>query len=266
MITSKAFFLFRKLAVPAFVSLACSLGVSAQSSDSIFDEEPIAPSVQRIPDRVEGFNRAIFRFNDVVYRYTFRPFARGYVKVVPPLARRGINSFFHNLAYPKRFVGNLLEGEVDDAVVETGRFVVNSITTLGFANTANRIEGMEERPSDIGTAFRKWGIGHGSYLVLPLIGPTSIRDGVGEGIASAFLDPVELLDKWEHEAIASGVRLGNQTPDLMRNYDLLKEASIDPYVALREAYAARRAFDSETSSLTVPALPAEVLTEPDVKP
>lgn len=269
---------FRRLLSCAALQAACLLPLAAQTDAppadtppapaagttdaSIFDEDPELPNVARIPDRIEPVNRAIFRFNNTVYRFALRPFARGYAKVVPQKARSGINSFFHNLAYPRRFVGNVLEGDFNDAAVETGRFVVNTVTTLGFAKTADRIDSLQERPSDLGLAFRKWGFGHGTYLILPVIGPTSLRDGIGDGIAGAFLDPVEALDKWEHEAIANGIRISNQMPELMDAYDMLKEASIDPYVALRDAYAARRALRVLDGADTLPARPTEALTAP----
>lgn len=237
--------------------------VLAQTPESIFDEDPIGPVTNRIPDRLEGFNRAMFKFNDVVYRYTLRPFSKGYRKVVPSTARRGINSFFHNLAFPKRFLGNVLEGKFDGAATETGRFVVNTVSSLGFAQTANRFPALKERPSDLGHAFGTWGIGHGSYLILPIMGPTSIRDGIGEW-ASYWLDPVYYLEEWEHRAIANGVRIGNQTPELMDAYAMLETASIDPYIALREAYSVRRNMRAEGSGeRPVPSL--DKITEPEPK-
>jgi phospholipid-binding lipoprotein MlaA len=215
--------------------------VRGQTDNSIFDEDPATTTAPAIPDKVEGFNRAMFKFNDGFYRVTFRPLGRVYAKVVPRPIRRGIGSFFHNLAFPTRFVGNLLEGRIGDAGVETGRFLVNTVSSLGFIETADHFAKLQERRSDLGQAFGSWGIGHGTYLVMPVLGPTSVRDGVGTGISGYFLDPVHYLQEWEYRAGARGVAVVNESPELMDSYDQLKAGSIDAYVALRDAYSSRRA-------------------------
>jgi phospholipid-binding lipoprotein MlaA len=92
----------------------------------------------------------------------------------------------------------------------------------------------------LGLAFGSWGIGHGTYLVLPLLGPSSIRDGVGLGITGFFLDPVHYLRHWEYRYGASALQIVNESPGQLRAYDQLKAAAVDPYVALRDAYASER--------------------------
>ncbi len=207
---------------------------------SIFDEDPATLTPPPIPDRIESFNRALFKFNDGLYAVTLRPVSKGYKAVVPAPVRRGIGRFFHNLAFPTRFVGNLLEGRFKDAVSETGRFVVNTVSSLGFLTVADKFPALQEKPSDLGLAFGTWGIGHGTYLVLPLLGPASLRDGVGLGLSGYFLDPVQYLPEWEYRAVGTGVRIVNQSPEQMQAYGQLKAAAVDPYVALRDAYSSRR--------------------------
>jgi phospholipid-binding lipoprotein MlaA len=102
---------------------------------------------------LEGLNRALFKFNDVLYKVTLRPLGKVYTAIVPTPVRRGLGRFFHNLAFPTRFVGNVLEGKPGDAVIELERFVVNTVTSLGFLATADRIPRLQERPSDLGHAF-----------------------------------------------------------------------------------------------------------------
>ena len=226
------------------------------ASASIYDEDPAASVAAPIPDKIEGFNRAVFKFNDGLYRFTLRPISRGYAKVVPLELRRGFGRFFHNLAFPTRFVGNVLEGRIRDAGVETGRFVINSVTSLGFdTSVADDIKGFQERPSDLGQAFSTWGIGHGTYLVLPLLGPSSLRDGVGLGLSGYFLDPVHYLPEWEERTGIGAFVVLNESPDLMNNYDQLKAASIDPYIALRDAYSSRRSKRASQEEI-VPVVPA----------
>jgi phospholipid-binding lipoprotein MlaA len=213
---------------------------AATRSASIYDEEPATLAAHPIPDRIEGFNRGVFKFNDGFYRVVLRPLSSGYSAVVPRPVRRGIEHFFHNLGFPTRFVGNVLEGHVKGAGIETERFLVNTVTSLGFVATADRYPDLQEQPSDLGLAFGSWGIGHGTYLVLPLLGPSSIRDGVGLGITGFFLDPVHYLRHWEYRYGASALQIVNESPGQLRAYDQLKAAAVDPYVALRDAYASER--------------------------
>jgi phospholipid-binding lipoprotein MlaA len=170
-----------------------------------------------------------------------RPLSAGYSAVLPRPIRRGIGNFFHNLGFPTRFAGNVLEGRIKDACVETERFVINTVTSLGFAATADRVPHLRERPSDLGLAFGSWGIGHGEYLVLPLLGPSSIRDGIGLGISGYFLDPVHYIPHWQYRYGTSALMIVNESPDQLRAYDQLKAAAVDPYIALRDAYASERA-------------------------
>ncbi|HEY9156080.1 MAG TPA: VacJ family lipoprotein [Opitutaceae bacterium] len=234
------------------------------SDNSIYDEDPAATVAPRIPDKIEGFNRAMFKFNDGAYHYVLRPIAHGYATVVPSPIRHGFGHFFHNLAFPTRFVGNVLEGRFSDAGVETGRFVVNTVTSLGFAATADHIHGMQERPSDLGLAFGTWGIGHGTYLVLPILGPSSVRDGVGLGLSGYFLDPIYYIPKWKVRTGAEVFQVVNESPDLMDQYDALKAGAIDPYVALRDAYSSRRAhrISNDTQTPVIPAATGAVAPKP----
>lgn len=233
----------------------------AAASPSIFDEDPATLTPPRIPDKIEGVNRAMFKFNDGLYRVTLRPLSKGYAAIVPAPVRRGIGRFFHNLAYPTRFAGNLLEGKFRAAGTETERFVLNTISSLGFSATADKIPALQEKPSDLGHAFGSWGIGHGTYLILPLLGPSSVRDGIGMGISGYVLDPVHYLQEWEYRAAATATSVVNQSPEQMNAYDQLKAASVDPYVALRDAYSVRRTR-RVVNDTQVPVVPAATATTP----
>lgn len=214
----------------------------AQVPESILNEDPAKLTAPPIPDPVEGLNRVIFSFNDGFYRVAWRPLSRAYVAVVPRPARQGIGNFFRNLAYPTRLVGNLLSGNGRNALKETGRFLVNTTAGLGgFIDESDNFPELRTPESDVGLAFAAWGMNHGTYLVLPIMGPTSLRDGIGDAISGIFLAPVQYLQEWEYRAIGAGVDVVNRSPDAMRNYDTLKSAAVEPYAALRDAFAARRA-------------------------
>lgn len=247
------------LLAPAYA--AAAEAAPAATGPSIFDEDPATLTAPPIPDRIEGVNRAIFKFNDGLYKVTLRPISKGYRAVVPAPARRGIGRFFHNLAFPTRFVGNVLEGEFKNAGTETGRFVINTVMSLGFLAPADDIPALQEKPSDLGLAFGRWGIGHGTYLILPVLGPASFRDGVGMGLSGYYLDPVHYLQEWEYRAAATGTTIVNQSPEQMQAYDQLKAAAVDPYVALRDAYSSRRSRRI-VNEAQVPVIPPAAATLP----
>lgn len=234
---------------------------TAPASPSIFDEDPSTLTPPQVPDRIEGFNRAVFKFNDVLYKAILRPIGKGYAAVVPVTIRRGIGHFFNNLAFPTRFVGNVLEGRFNDAGVETERFAINTFSSFGFCAFTDDSPRLRERTSDLGLAFGSWGIGHGTYLILPLLGPSSVRDGIGLGISGYFLDPVHYIDNWKYRTGATALLVVNQAPEQMDAYDQLKAATIDPYVALRDAYSARRNHRLADDTL-VPVVPAAAATVP----
>ncbi len=214
----------------------------AQVPDSILNEDPATLTAPPIPDHLAGFNRSIFKFNDGFYRVAWRPLAHGYTAVVPRPARRGLGNFFRNLGYPTRLVGNLLSGRGRGALKETGRFLVNTTAGLGgFFAVADDMPKLRVPERDLGLAFATWGAGHGTYIVLPIVGPTSLRDGIGDIVSGVYLDPVQYLSEWEYRAAGAGLNAVNQSPDAMHTYDTLKSAAIDPYVALRDAFSARRA-------------------------
>lgn len=233
----------------------------AATSPSIFDEDPATLTPPRIPDKIEGINRVLFKFNDGVYKVVLNPLAKGYAVVVPSPVRRGIGNFFHNLAFPTRFVGNVLEGKIEDAGTELDRFLVNTMMGLGFFAAADKFTEVKEKPSDLGHAFGAWGIGHGTYLILPVLGPASVRDGVGMGISGYALDPVHYLQEWEYRAGATALATINQSPEQMKAYDQLKAASVDPYVALRDAYSVRRTR-RVVNETQIPVVPAATATTP----
>jgi len=214
----------------------------AQVPDSILNEDPSAVTAAPIPDRIEGINRVVFKFNNGFYRVAWRPLSQGYAAVVPRVARKGIGNFFHNLAYPTRLVGNLFEGHGGGALKETGRFLINTTVGVGgFLAVADKMPSLKVPESDLGQAFAVWGVGHGTYVVLPIIGPSSLRDGIGDGLSGVFLAPAQYLNNWEYRTGAVALEAVNQSPDAMHTYDTLHGAAVDPYVALRDAFSARRA-------------------------
>jgi phospholipid-binding lipoprotein MlaA len=152
--------------------------------------DPDLPKLTDIKDPLERSNRAVYAFNTQFDRYVFLPTVRGYKKVTPDPLERGVTNVFSNLGEFTTFVNATLQAKPRSAGVTLGRFVVNStLGILGLFDPATKM-GMVKRQEDFGQTLGRWGVGNGTYLVLPLLGPSNLRDGVGSltdlGLNSAF--------------------------------------------------------------------------------
>ncbi len=200
-----------------------------------FEAEPLVVS-----DPIEPFNRGMFWFNDKLYFYLLKPVARGYRFAIPEPARVSVSNFFSNLATPVRFINSLLQLKFRDAGTELGRLVINS--TVGVAGLFDlaKQDGLYKKDEDLGQTFGHYGIGSGIYLVLPVLGPSNVRDGIGR-IGDGFMDPVPYLVPGALEYI--GVKAYDQVNDLSVDkdtYESIKKEQLDPYLFIRNAYTQRR--------------------------
>lgn len=196
-------------------------------------EEERAP---RIADPLEGWNRAMFTFNDKLYFYFLKPVSRTYALFVPEALRVGVRNIFTNLAYPVRAVNSVLQGKGAKAARETGSFALN--TTFGFlglVRIADEIPSLEASPEDTGQTLAAWGAGNGFYIVWPVLGASTLRDSVGR-VGDSFLDPLTYVDPSELRWGLRGGERVNETSLRLGEYEDLKEGALDPYVALRDAY------------------------------
>ncbi|HEU5360362.1 MAG TPA: VacJ family lipoprotein [Candidatus Deferrimicrobiaceae bacterium] len=208
------------------------------SGEEPFEEAAPAPS---IADPLEPLNRALFVVNDKAYFWVLKPVARGYRAVVPEGIRLSVRNFFSNIGMPVRFVNNLLQGKIKNSGVELLRFAINTTAGIGglFDPAKNEFH-IEPRNEDLGQTFGKYGLGHGIYLVLPLLGPSSLRDGVGRA-GDSFLDPVSYVGDTEVLIGARVFKVENEISLKIGEYEDLKQSAIDPYVAFRDAYIQYRA-------------------------
>lgn len=153
--------------------------VALQSSDAAAHRPQMAPSVILVEDRFEGFNRAMYRFNFEFDQYVFLPIVRGYRFIVPRPVRTGISNFFSNLGEIRNATNGVLQARPEVASRATVRFLVNStVGVLGLFDVATRL-GVDQQREDFGQTLGWWGAGAGPYLVLPILGPSSVRDGAG---------------------------------------------------------------------------------------
>jgi phospholipid-binding lipoprotein MlaA len=195
-------------------------------------------------DPLEGLNRGIYKFNDVADRYAIKPVAKAYKAVAPSPVRIGISNFFSNLGTLTTVVNDVLQLKFAQAFSDAGRFVIN--TTFGVAGLFD-VAGMDNIPKhqeDFGQTLGYWGMGSGAYLVLPILGPSTVRDASGLVIDTVTSDPIQYLHNIGQIRTYNQVRavqLLDKRTQLLDATDLVDNASIDPYAFMRDAYLQRRA-------------------------
>ena len=191
-------------------------------------------------DPWEGFNEKMFAFNYNLDRYVLKPVARGYRVVVPDQVQIMIDNGFTNITWVPRFVNSLLQGKWEGALREVSRFLVNS--TLGFGGLFDAAKTGDIKPSreDFGQTLGVWGAGPGPYLVIPLIGPMTVRDGIGRGV-DGFMNPLNYFIPFFWDQL--GMKVGEAVNDRALNYELfqgVEETTIDLYSSVRHFYLKRR--------------------------
>lgn len=212
---------------------------SLDDDDAFLDE---AHATQLVPDPLEGWNRAMFAFNDGIITYVARPVSDVWVAVTPDKAREGFGNFFNNLLFPVRFANNLLQGKGKAAGQEFGKFIINTTVGLGgFINYTglNHPELASLDDEDFGQTLGVWGVGEGMYIYWPFIGPSNVRDTAGK-VGDWAADPVTWVNPWWAPWAVKGVRTVNELEDILGLYEDLTKSAIEPYIAVRDAYTQYR--------------------------
>lgn len=191
-------------------------------------------------DPLEGFNRAIFSFNEGLDKVAIKPLAQGYDFVVPLPGKTMVSNFFGNLQDPWIAANNLLQGKPGQALSDAGRFVINStVGILGAFDVASEL-GIEKHEEDFGQTVARWGVGDGAYLVLPFFGPRTFRDALTL-IVDGYGDPVYYLtEDIPTRNILYGTRLLSNRASVLPADKTIEEAALDKYAYLRDAYLQRR--------------------------
>lgn len=194
-------------------------------------------------DPFEDANRAVFAFNEVVDENVLEPVAKGYRAVTPKGIRIGLRNFLRNLRSPIDFGNQVLQGDVEGATNQVARTFINSTAGFGGLVDIAELGGIDYEPEDFGQTLGFWGVEHGAYLVMPILGPSSLRDGTGMAIDS-FADPLRLYafnideEAWHYaRVVASAVDKREELLDVIAD---LRNNSIDYYAALRSAYLQNR--------------------------
>ncbi|TFW21956.1 MlaA family lipoprotein [Duganella callida] len=190
-------------------------------------------------DPYESYNRAMFSFNDTVDTYALKPVATVYKDVLPSFVQTGVNNFFGNLADAWTAVNNLLQGKGEEGMSDVSRFALNStLGILGLFDIASEA-GLQKHKEDFGQTLGVWGVESGPYLVLPLLGPSTVRDTVAlpadiVGDIWRYKDPTNVRN------IGTGIRVIDTRANLLDASSLLEDAALDRYEFLRDGYLQRR--------------------------
>lgn len=190
-------------------------------------------------DPWEGFNRKVFAFNDGLDSYLLKPLAKGYRAITPRPLETGISNMFDNLLEIRNLVNDLLQGDLAQAGNDSGRLLIN--TTVGVAglfDVATHLGLPESDGEDFGQTLAMWGVGQGPYLVLPLLGSSTLRDSLGKP-ANSLLNPIRYVDHVPTRNSIYGVDIIDTRAGLLDAETLI---SGDKYTYVRDAYLQRRDF------------------------
>ena len=191
-------------------------------------------------DPWERLNRTTFQVNESLDRYFAKPVAKGYVKIMPRVVRAGVSNFFNNLETVPTIVNDTLQGKFRQAGHDSARFLLNS--TLGLAGLFDPASaaGIESNDEDLGQTLGKWGVKPGPYVVLPILGPSSVRDAFARA-ADTYMEPVAYLSDESTRYIIRGVDLLDRRANLLE-LDAQLERSFDRYAFIRNAWIQRREY------------------------
>ncbi|GAB4335206.1 MAG: VacJ family lipoprotein [Desulfobulbaceae bacterium] len=208
-------------------------------SDDFYSEEAES---EVFNDPLEPVNRLVFQFNDTLYIWVMEPVATLYSRVIPMDLRGCIENFFRNLKEPVRLVNTLLQGRFEDSLTVLVRFLINTtLGVYGLADAAGTDFGFSPVEATMGETLEKWGLGDGFYLVIPLYGPSTLREITGDVVDGVEMTPYY---SWSDDLLVNGaIYVGKQTNSLslrLGQYEEWKKLLFDPYVSFRNAYFQHR--------------------------
>jgi phospholipid-binding lipoprotein MlaA len=227
---------------PDSAGVRAPLLAAAHADDDPFANETddSAISAPDFPDPIQGFNRPMYTFNDKMYYYVLKPTAQGFAFVLPRPARVSLKNCLYNLSMPIRALNCLFQGRGPDLGVELWRFIINSTAGVGgLFDPAGSFFHLPTYKEDTGLTFGRYGAEPGFYLMIPVLGPSSGRDSVGM-IFDTLMDPLTYLPIPGVRLLLEPVINTSLNPD---EYDEIKAASLDPYVAIRNGYLQKREAD-----------------------
>jgi len=202
------------------------------------NEDSKSPTVEytEIYDPIEPVNRAVLKFNFFIDDYAIRPVVKTYKFIAPDFVEKGVSNFFSNLKEPVNSIAFFFQGEFSKSFKSMGRFSINTLTSIGTFDLADKI-GIEKEKTDLGITLAKGGVGSGPYIVIPIIGPSNLRD-VGGTVVEYFVDPIgNNIPNREYISIGSGFNTRVEVDDQI---DQVKQSSSDRYEMIKSIYYQNR--------------------------
>ena len=222
----------------------CASNPSSRGGESNEQTQDVTLTTETY-DPLERFNRGVYRFNARFDESIHYPVARGYQRITPAPVRRGVNNFFSNLGEVTNTANHLMQGRITRSARTAGRFAINS--TLGLAglfDVADRI-GLEPAPTNFGRTLGRWGVGAGPYLVLPVVGPSSVRDGMGLATDFTINRAIDIAGLYDDERLLPlgllyGVEIRSQL-----DFRYYQSGSPFEYEMVRFLYTRKRAIETD---------------------
>jgi len=203
----------------------------------------IAIAEENPKDPYEGFNRGVYKFNDTIDGAILKPIAMGYNYVTPDVAKKGVNNFYNNITDFITAVNSFLQLNFEQGMTDAGRVIVNTtVGLLGFIDVSStNVNNYKERnKEDFGTTLARYGWRDSAYLVLPLFGPSTFRDGTGLAVDGLFIDPIGYIDNVRLRNALYVGKIINTRAQLLDATNLMDDASIDPYAFQRDSWLQMR--------------------------
>ncbi|AXE93730.1 MlaA family lipoprotein [Paraburkholderia sp. 22099] len=192
-------------------------------------------------DPLEGLNRTIFTVNDKIDQYALKPVAKGYVFVTPQPVRDSVTNFFSNIGDVYIAANNLLQLKITDGVQDIMRIVINTVFGVGGLFDVATLAKLPKHDNDLGLTLGHYGVPTGPYLVLPLFGPSTLRDAVGS-LGNYYVNPLSYIDPPGLSWALYGLNVVNTRANLLNASDVLEGAALDKYSFVRNAYLQRRQY------------------------
>jgi phospholipid-binding lipoprotein MlaA len=196
-------------------------------------------STRNPQDPLEGFNRTMFGFNDKVDEVAFKPVAEAYHKAIPPIVQTGVGNFFGNINDVSTACNNLMQARLPDGVSDASRVLVNTTVGLGGIVDFASDLGLPKHDQDFGQTLGRWGVKSGPYLVLPLLGSTTLRDALAMPV-DFEMDPWGRIFPVRLRNTGSAIRVVDYRAYNLNSSSLIEDAALDKYEFVRDAYMQRR--------------------------
>ncbi len=214
----------------------------AQSTDALVNSPVVVDDVVLTRDRFEAFNRGAFQFNDGWDQIMFKPIAKGYQKIVPAGSRGCVHGFFENLSVPYTALNNVLQGKFKAAGQDVCRFVVNTTVGVGGCIDMASKWHIPKHEEDFGQTLGKWGVPSGPFVMLPGLGPSTLRDALTKPI-DFIADPIGYVRAIKIRNSLRGLKLVDTRTSLLETLEFVDDVAFDRYSMTRDAWLQKREAD-----------------------